>query len=37
MTSIMMVVDRTDPWVPPSCHEPQVPLFAVEVDYQAIQ
>ena len=31
---IVMVVDRTDPWVLPSRHEPQVPLFAVEVAYQ---
>ena len=34
--SIAMVVDRTDPWVLPSHHEPQVPLSIVEVAYQAI-
>ena len=34
--SIEMVVDRTDPWVLPSCHEPEVPLLAVELSYQAI-
>ena len=34
--SIAMVVDRTDPWVLPSHHEPEVPLSAVEVAYQAI-
>ena len=32
----MMVVDRTDPWVLPSHHEPEVPLSVVEVSYQAI-
>ena len=34
--SIAIVVDRTDPWVLPSHHEPQVPLSAAEVAYQAI-
>ena len=34
--SIATVVDRTDPWVLPSHHEPKVPLSAVEVAYQAI-
>ena len=34
--SIATVVDRTDPWVLPSHQEPQVPLSAVEVAYQAI-
>ena len=34
--SIAMVVDRNDPWVLPSHHEPEVPLSAVEVVYQAI-
>ena len=29
-------VDRTDPWVLPSRHEPQVPLSTVEVGYQYI-
>ena len=29
--SIAIVVDRTDPWVLPSPHEPEVPLSAVEV------
>ena len=33
---IATVVDRTDPWVLPSPHEPDVPLSAVEVAYQAI-
>ena len=32
----MIVVDRIDPWVLPSRHEPQVPLSTVEVAYQAI-
>ena len=27
--SIMTVVSRTDPCILPSCHEPQVPLYAV--------
>ena len=31
--SIAMVVDRIDPWVLPSHHEPEVPLSAVEVAY----
>ena len=31
-----MVVDRIDPWVLPSRHEPQVPLSTVEVAYQSI-
>ena len=31
-----MVVDRTDTWVLPSRHEPEVPLSTVEVAYQAI-
>ena len=30
------IVDRTDPWVLPSHHEPEVPLSATEVAYQAI-
>ena len=34
--SIAMVSDRTDPWVLPSHHDPEVPLSAVEVAYQAI-
>ena len=34
--SIATVVDRTDPWVLPTHHEPEVPLSAVEVAYQAI-
>ena len=34
--SIATVVDRTDPWVLPSCHETQVPLSTVEVAYQAV-
>ena len=34
--SIATVVDRTDPWVLPTPHEPEVPLSAVEVAYQAI-
>ena len=34
--SIAMVVDRTDPWVLPSHHEPKVPLLAVEVASQVI-
>src|SRR5713226_1347066 len=34
--SIATVVDRTDPWVLPTPHEPEVPLSAVEVSYQAI-
>ena len=34
--SIATVVDRTDTWVLPCPHEPEVPLSAVEVAYQAI-
>ena len=34
--SIATVVDRTDPWVLPTPHEPEVPLSVVEVAYQAI-
>ena len=34
--SIATIVDRTDPWVLPSHHEPKVPLSTVEVAYQAI-
>ena len=34
--SIATVVDRTDPWVLPTHHEPEVPLSIVEVAYQAI-
>ena len=34
--SITTVVDRTDPWVLPTPHEPEVPLSVVEVAYQAI-
>ena len=34
--SIATVVDRNDPWVLPSHHEPEVPLSASEVAYQAI-
>ena len=34
--SIDMVVDRTDPWVLPSHHEPEVSLSTVEVAYQDI-
>ena len=34
--SIATVVDRTNPLVLPSSHEPKVPLSVVEVAYQAI-
>ena len=34
--SIATVGDRTDPWVLPTPHEPEVPLSAVGVAYQAI-
>ena len=34
--SIAAIVDRIDPWVLPSHHEPEVPLSAMEVAYQAI-
>ena len=34
--SIATVVDRTDPWVLPSPHEPKVPLSVVEVASQSI-
>ena len=34
--SIASVVDRTDPWVLPTPHEPEVPLSTVEVAYQAL-
>ena len=34
--SIATVVDRTDRWVLPSRHEPEVTLSTVEVSYQAI-
>ena len=34
--SIATIGERTDPWVLPSHHEPEVPLSAVEVAYQAI-
>ena len=34
--SIATVVDRTNPWVLPSHHEPEVPLSAMKVAYQAI-
>ena len=34
--SIETVVDRTDPWVLPSHHEPKVPLSTTKVAYQAI-
>ena len=34
--SIATIVDRTDPWVLPSHHEPEVPLSTTEVAYQAI-
>ena len=34
--SIETVVDRTDPWVLPSHHEPELPLLVAEVAYQAI-
>ena len=34
--SIAIVVDRTNPWVLPSHHEPEVPLSATEVAYQAV-
>ena len=34
--SIATVVDRTNPWVLPSSHEPEVPLSATEVAYQAV-
>ena len=34
--SIATVVDRTNPWVLPTPHEPEVPLSAVEVAYQAL-
>ena len=34
--SITTIVNRTDPWVLPTPHEPEVPLSIVEVTYQAI-
>ena len=34
--SIATIVDRNDPWVLPTHHEPQVPLSIVKVAYQAI-
>ena len=34
--SIATVVNRMDPWVLPSYHEPKVPLLVVEIAYQAI-
>ena len=34
--SIATIVDRTNPWVIPSHHEPEVPLSTVEGAYQAI-
>ena len=34
--SIATIVDRIDPWVLPTHHEPEVPLSVVEVSYQAI-
>ena len=34
--SIATVVNRTDPWVLPTSHEPEVPLSVVELGYQAI-
>ena len=34
--SISMDGDRMDPWVLPSHHDPEVPLSAAEVAYQAI-
>ena len=34
--SIAMVVNRIDPWVLPSHHEPEVPLSVVEIADQAI-
>ena len=34
--SIAMIVYRIDPWVLPSHHELEVPLFVAEVSYQAI-
>ena len=34
--SIDSVVDRNDPWVLPTPQQPEVPLSAVEVVYQAI-
>ena len=34
--SIATVINRTDPWVLPSPYEPEVPLSALEVAYQAI-
>ena len=34
--SIATVIDRTNPWVLPSPHEPEFPLSTVEVAYQAI-
>ena len=34
--SIATVVDKTDPWVLPSHHEPEVPLSTMEVPYHAI-
>ena len=33
---ISIVVDRTDPWVLPSRHEPEVPLSVAEASYQDI-
>ena len=34
--SIVTLVDRTNPWVLHTCHDPQVPLSAMEVAYQDI-
>ena len=34
--SIVLVVDRANPCVLNSRHEPQVPLYAVEVSYQVV-
>ena len=34
--SITTVVDRTGPWILPYHHEPEVPLSAAKVAYQAI-
>ena len=34
--SIATVVNRTDPWVLPTHHEPEVPLSVEEVAYQPI-
>ena len=34
--SIATIIDRREPWVLPSCHEPEVPLSETKVAYQAV-